>query len=293
MPVDAYGVGSSLIRGDNDFTADIVLLDGRPCAKVGRRYAAESHAWSRSSKSFRIRRLRSDHSLRPWSAPPSSAIRTSTRASRLAAGHLHGHAGLSPCSGCIAKLMPRTAARWRSRPRLVAHVAWTEVAGPTRPRRSSGGGRLPARPEALRALGAQVPKGILFTARPGPARRSPQRRSRTSRAPASTPRAPRRSSRCSPASARRASASSSTRRARTPRRSSSSTSSTPSAGAQRPRVQPRAGPDAEPAARRARRLRFARPGRRHGRLEPPPGSRPGAPAARPLRPPDPHLSRPT
>jgi nicotinate phosphoribosyltransferase len=39
VPVDAYGVGSSLIRGDNDFTADIVLVDGRPCAKVGRGYS--------------------------------------------------------------------------------------------------------------------------------------------------------------------------------------------------------------------------------------------------------------
>jgi len=38
VPVDAYGVGSSLIRGSNDFTADIVLTDGRPSAKVGRRY---------------------------------------------------------------------------------------------------------------------------------------------------------------------------------------------------------------------------------------------------------------
>jgi nicotinate phosphoribosyltransferase len=38
VPVDAYGVGSSLIRGENDFTADVVLVDGRPCAKVGRRY---------------------------------------------------------------------------------------------------------------------------------------------------------------------------------------------------------------------------------------------------------------
>src|SRR5579859_1615915 len=36
VPVDAYGVGSSLIRGDNDFTADVVELDGRPCAKAGR-----------------------------------------------------------------------------------------------------------------------------------------------------------------------------------------------------------------------------------------------------------------
>src|ERR671910_614535 len=38
VPVDAYGVGSSLIRGSNDFTADIVLADGRPSAKVGRKY---------------------------------------------------------------------------------------------------------------------------------------------------------------------------------------------------------------------------------------------------------------
>jgi len=38
VPVDAYGVGSSLIRGENDFTADIVLADGRPVAKVGRRF---------------------------------------------------------------------------------------------------------------------------------------------------------------------------------------------------------------------------------------------------------------
>jgi nicotinate phosphoribosyltransferase len=36
-PVDSYGVGSSLVRGSNDFTADIVELEGRPCAKVGRR----------------------------------------------------------------------------------------------------------------------------------------------------------------------------------------------------------------------------------------------------------------
>jgi nicotinate phosphoribosyltransferase len=38
VPVDAYGVGSSLLRGENDFTADIVMVDGELCAKVGRRY---------------------------------------------------------------------------------------------------------------------------------------------------------------------------------------------------------------------------------------------------------------
>ncbi len=35
-PVDAYGVGSSLLAGANDFTADVVEVDGRPCAKAGR-----------------------------------------------------------------------------------------------------------------------------------------------------------------------------------------------------------------------------------------------------------------
>jgi nicotinate phosphoribosyltransferase len=38
VPVDSYGVGSSLIRGDNDFTGDIVLTDGLSSAKVGRKY---------------------------------------------------------------------------------------------------------------------------------------------------------------------------------------------------------------------------------------------------------------
>ena len=38
VPVDAYGIGSSLIRGSNDFTADVVLADGRPTAKAGRRF---------------------------------------------------------------------------------------------------------------------------------------------------------------------------------------------------------------------------------------------------------------
>ena len=38
VPVDSYGIGSSLIRGSNDFTADVVLTDGRPSSKVGRRF---------------------------------------------------------------------------------------------------------------------------------------------------------------------------------------------------------------------------------------------------------------
>jgi nicotinate phosphoribosyltransferase len=38
VPVAGYGVGSSLFQGRFDFTADVVLRDGKPAAKVGRDY---------------------------------------------------------------------------------------------------------------------------------------------------------------------------------------------------------------------------------------------------------------
>lgn len=38
VPVDAYGVGSAFFQGTFDYTADVVMVEGRPCAKVGRRY---------------------------------------------------------------------------------------------------------------------------------------------------------------------------------------------------------------------------------------------------------------
>jgi nicotinate phosphoribosyltransferase len=41
-PVDSYGVGSSLLRGQNDFTADVVRVEGKPCAKAGREYKPNS-----------------------------------------------------------------------------------------------------------------------------------------------------------------------------------------------------------------------------------------------------------
>ena len=39
VPVDSYGVGSALIRGENDFTADVVLVDGEERGKAGRAHA--------------------------------------------------------------------------------------------------------------------------------------------------------------------------------------------------------------------------------------------------------------
>jgi nicotinate phosphoribosyltransferase len=40
VPVDSYGVGSSLFAGRFDFTGDIVMVEGRPTAKQGRSYRA-------------------------------------------------------------------------------------------------------------------------------------------------------------------------------------------------------------------------------------------------------------
>ncbi len=40
VPVDAYGVGSSLLKGENDFTADIVMVNGKPETKAGRKFYA-------------------------------------------------------------------------------------------------------------------------------------------------------------------------------------------------------------------------------------------------------------
>jgi nicotinate phosphoribosyltransferase len=45
-PVDVYGVGSSLLKGANDFTADIVMVEGKKNAKYGREYhEIKSHSF--------------------------------------------------------------------------------------------------------------------------------------------------------------------------------------------------------------------------------------------------------
>lgn len=38
VPVDVFAVGSSLLKGECDYTADVVLRQGLPCSKSGRRY---------------------------------------------------------------------------------------------------------------------------------------------------------------------------------------------------------------------------------------------------------------
>ena len=36
VPVDVYGIGAALYEGRYDFTADIVMVDGKPQSKAGR-----------------------------------------------------------------------------------------------------------------------------------------------------------------------------------------------------------------------------------------------------------------
>ena len=38
VPADAYGVGSAFLRGQYDFTADIIKVDGIETAKIGRKF---------------------------------------------------------------------------------------------------------------------------------------------------------------------------------------------------------------------------------------------------------------
>jgi nicotinate phosphoribosyltransferase len=68
VPVDSYGVGSALIRGENDFTADIVMTDGRPSAKVGPPLPREPAA--------RARRLAADRRRDPGQLSIGSVERT-------------------------------------------------------------------------------------------------------------------------------------------------------------------------------------------------------------------------
>ncbi len=42
VPVDSYGVGSAFLRGENDYTGDVVLTDGQPSGKVGRAFKPNS-----------------------------------------------------------------------------------------------------------------------------------------------------------------------------------------------------------------------------------------------------------
>src|SRR3954451_3351125 len=73
-PVDAYGVGSSLLRGSNDFTADVVRVDGRPVAKAGREERPNERLSPVGGAPARPRVRR-----RPWRHVRSAATSTTRR----------------------------------------------------------------------------------------------------------------------------------------------------------------------------------------------------------------------
>ena len=73
-PVDSYGVGSSLLRGPNDFTADVVRLEGRPCAKVGPRVPPQPAPGTRDLRTQGRLNGRSNRDDAPVPAPARCAV---------------------------------------------------------------------------------------------------------------------------------------------------------------------------------------------------------------------------
>ena len=130
----------------------------------------------------------------------------------------------------MLRLMPKTKPQEIS-PRSKSAVTWDDVAGveETKDELREVVDFL-SDPKRFKQLGAKVPKGILLHGPPGTGKTLLAKAvAHESGRQLLQPVGLRRSSRCSPASARRGSGACSTRRARTPPRSSSSTSSTPSA----------------------------------------------------------------
>ena len=106
VPVDAYGVGSSLIRGENDFTADIVMTDGRESRRSD---AAFGRARSTVERRARPRGVRRGAALVERGAAAESAqIVTNRRAcfreSWIRSPRVAG--GLSPTQGGAQGLRP-------------------------------------------------------------------------------------------------------------------------------------------------------------------------------------------
>ena len=127
------------------------------------------------------------------------------------------------------RYMPRTKPQEIKPPRRPRCAGRTWPA-PTRPRTSCARSSSScATPSASASSAPRCRAASCCTGRPAPARRCWPRRWPTSRRRSSSRSRPPRSSRCSPASAPRASGGCSARRRKRPRRSSSSTSSTPSA----------------------------------------------------------------
>ena len=85
VPVDAYGVGSSLIRGANDFTADVVMVDGA-AARQGRPGASPE----RPARARRLSRRRAAH------AASHAGVARARRAAR---------AGSGACSATAARAL--------------------------------------------------------------------------------------------------------------------------------------------------------------------------------------------
>ena len=111
VPVDAYGVGSSLIRGENDFTADVVMVEGRPGGEGRPCRLQEPTPAMRAGDLMRLPELRRRRVVRADVAP----------------AHLHGAAGLPGLADAQGRC--RGPSRSRSAPRPSSRSAWGDIAG--------------------------------------------------------------------------------------------------------------------------------------------------------------------
>ena len=164
VPVDAYGVGSSLIRGENDFTADVVVTDGRavcegrsapasePASRTGQLIRGKStrttprRPATMSSSAWCRRVLRAAGSRRDRTTPLSdlAGVRSHRRAVRdHAANERRGEAVLEAVHAddvidghSDASLLERLAddgVEWGSRPARVHHPGGCIAAGRSSP----------------------------------------------------------------------------------------------------------------------------------------------------------------
>ena len=95
VPVDAYGVGSSLIRGANDFTADVVMTDGQAVRQV--RTAAAREPAARARRVISQASPKSDRQApRPSIATATGGRQLSRRSSTSVCSDLHAARGHRP-----------------------------------------------------------------------------------------------------------------------------------------------------------------------------------------------------